>query len=115
MLEIEYDAFKGEAVKDAEVEMYVLDILARYHSGKMVNTKVTVGSELVIQQFRLSIVEGLIDCNGIVFVFQNNHLKVNKFGVLDNWPRGFCDYESNLTRDIIRNSIKKRKDAKTSE
>jgi|688.fasta_scaffold07359_24 hypothetical protein len=108
MMKIVYDPKEGQVVSDANIEDFY-KMYCRYlkHNLKIGKTmRVRVGSELIVQRFRLGVAEGDIPASQIEFWFEGKQLEMTTFGSYNGMPpKGFCDY---LQTYIMRMSKKRR-------
>jgi len=76
MITITYDPINGVCVPDGKAKDYCSSIIGDYNYNKInelniLNTSISVGSEVIIAMFRLAITEGLIPPDDIVFKFND--------------------------------------------
>ncbi len=111
MLSIIYDPKHGIISYDALAMDTALDIYARYSRAKEListNSKTVymVGSELIIECFRILVLRGIISYKELEFTFYDKDdqeilLLIDKYGNIDHWPKGFCDYRDNLIEEHL--------------
>ena len=113
-LTVEYDPMAGHVYKDGEAQGWVDDIL--HHALNKVEDRedlvVTVASALLIDYFRLRLAQGIILPDQIQFKFNDQIIKANKYGTLEQWPRGFCDKTMDILEELLTigsNAMKARK------
>lgn len=64
-------------------------------------------TENMISRFRLGVVRGEISHEDIDFIFNDEILKVNKYGTIPNGlPDGFCDCGAVISEEIMRTAMK---------
>ena len=88
---ITYDPENGQVCPDKKAEQFVVDFI---NSGEQT---LTVGSELIIQYFRIQVKQGNIAHGDIVFHYTNdagtlNEMHLDAGGYVSWYPQGFCDY-----------------------
>jgi len=105
MLTVRYDPLYGNVVPDGHVAAYVNGVVARMHD--IAEDMVTVGSELLINEFRLRVARGVIPHDQIEFMFNEEILPIRPTGKLDEWPHGFCDYGTTQTYELIKLAAKR--------
>ncbi len=57
---------------------------------------------MVIDYVRLAILRGLINYKDVEFLYKNFVIFPDKYGHLDNWPDGFCDYKDKLLEEFLK-------------
>jgi hypothetical protein len=57
--------------------------------------------ENIIDLVRLFVANGKILPKDVEFRFQDNIIFPDKYGHLDWWPAGFCDYRDNLLTELL--------------
>lgn len=90
-------------VPDSEIEHWVKETIKQYNEWKKgpSNTPfmLRVAQEMIITMFRVAVKEGLISSSEIELQFNGDVLRIDQFGRIENWPKGFCDYNYDfLTR-----------------
>lgn len=85
ILVITYNPEKGICVPDGRTYDVAKEILD--HQIK----NIYVSQEAIIHWIRVLVKEGYIDNEKIVFKFNDIYLNVDKYGVIDYYPEGFCD------------------------
>lgn len=100
MLTIHYDPLHGHVVPDNLAISHASGVVVAYQQGKL--TDYTVGSDVLIQAFRLLVTKNEIEHTNIVFAFDDEVLTVDKGGRLDRWPNGFCDQIMNILAQLGR-------------
>lgn len=105
MIIVEYNPTSDYVVPDAEVEKYVDDVLNYYKNTNptVFGLKITVGSEIIIQAFRVAIKEGRISHNDIVFEYNGERLPPDSYGRLCKWPKGFCSISLEFLSRLLKN------------
>lgn len=106
MLKITYDPTNNDvAVSDGGINAVVTSTLAYFKlmqdlHGIKQDYHVTVSNELVIEAFRVAIVEKRINHEHVCFIFNNEELYPNSVGCLPKWPKGFCNTHSTFLRKL---------------
>jgi len=88
-----------EKVCDGKAEKYVRDIVKSASGGMY--TVLYTSQEVVINYVRLCILEGLISHEDVEFSFGDKIVFPDKYGHLDWWPTGFCDYNDRLLERLL--------------
>ena len=100
MLRIHYEK-EGNAINDFYIDhTYRVDIVAGVHDGR--DDDLHYSTENIFARIRLGIVTGEISFEDVVFVFEDEELKLNKYGALLNWPEKFCQEVTNISEKILR-------------
>jgi hypothetical protein len=73
-----------------------------------------VSTSIFITAIRLEIAKGNIDYNKIQFKFGNKIFQANEYGCMLDWPKGFCDKETDLCQQILSTNMEKRKSERRS-
>ena len=97
MINVKYDPETGYVCGDAYVNAFVVNVVNKNNADKSLAHKITVGSVLIVDEFRLQVKLGNLDKNDILFVYDSddgtvNHIPVDKNGSIQHYPKGFCDY-----------------------
>ena len=58
--------------------------------------------ELIVNYFRLAILKGLIHHTDVEFLYKDFVMFPDKYGHLDWWPDGFCDYTDKLLTEMLQ-------------
>lgn len=104
MITCTYDAVHGHTVPDGKVFEWVDETI---ELSKIAKTQVFVGSEVIIDAFRLRIAQGKLSPKDIVFYHEGGAFEINEYGVgKENMPPSFT---CQLSCDILRTSIEKRR------
>lgn len=100
---VTYDPIYGEPVCDGEM-LTKAHLLCR-DGGWFVTS-----SERLIDAVRLEVAKGMIAPENVIFIYDGQRITVNEYGVLSNWPKGFCDLTFKLSEDILTVATRKRKE-----
>jgi predicted ATPase len=98
-LTINYDPVNGEVEPDGKVFSYVKHLAVVAEARQAL--EVTVGSLLIIDEIRALILEGALPYKDITFKFEGKELRVDKYGNLNSWPKGFCDAYENILERLV--------------
>jgi len=100
MIKITYDSETGHTCPDGLIKAFVLNYIKKNNSDNSLTHKITVGSGLIIDEFRLQVKLGNLNKDDIIFLCDvdgtTNAIYVDKFGNLSDYPKSFCDYLDNL-------------------
>jgi hypothetical protein len=111
MIIVIYDPQAGAVVPDAKVSSFVNDIIMHRPGGDDWRTRCqyfTIGSETIINEFRLRVAEGKLPHDELIFEFLGKPFQMNEYAVIKDWPEGFCDYCDKQTVGIVQASMQKR-------
>lgn len=97
-----------EMKSDADAENYVREIVKEATSGNY--TVLLTNQELIVNYVRLCILEELIPHNQVEFRYKDNIIFPDKYGHLDWWPPGFCDYNDKLLERLLEGMFTVRKE-----
>jgi hypothetical protein len=95
MIILEYDSMDGLALPEGKicdfVDQFIVD-----NNDKDVH--LVCSQELILDYFRLAIVQGRLDYNNILVQYQDETTTINSNGRLDRWPMPTycCDVLSQL-------------------
>lgn len=92
-----------QLVADGKAEEYVKNIIESSDGWVVLLTS----QELVVNYVRLFVTRGLIAPSQVTFLFKDYEMFVDKFGHLDWWPAGFCDYNDKILEGLLSNSFLK--------
>lgn len=103
MIHCIYDPINGELVADGLCEKYVDLIIEEFKSLPRSDHTISVANFLVIDFFRLAIVEEKISHTDIFFYTANMNdlIKSDKNGQLDYWPEHFGEIRMNVLLKIM--------------
>lgn len=91
MIRIIYDPIDGCAVPDGQAETWVGDRIDYYHRRNGIDYDVLIGTEVMINEFRLAVIDKKIKPEEMKFIFKDWTLSINEGGRIAPWPSGFCD------------------------
>ena len=111
MITLEY-CEDGEPVSDFNYRHWLEKFTLTIRAGLDIDANYKVSTSLPIIAVRHEIAKGEIDHQKIIFKFGEHHLRSNEYGVMDNWPEGYCDIDLDLCSKILRLGAKKRKEKK---
>lgn len=100
ILTIEYNPVDAIPVADGRCEVEVSRIIDIFRDVNGAY-KWAVSSSLMIDYFRLAVVQGKISHEELRFKFKDEIITVHENGSLSHWPKGFCDYLDIVIRKII--------------
>lgn len=90
VLRVTYDPDNGLALPDNKIAQYVSDVIRFFASNPEMIIPPVVGSESIVQQFRIAVKKGMIPPERCVFIFQGAEISISTNGNLGWWPDGFC-------------------------
>lgn len=90
---------------DSEIEPWVLDTIDNYNNWMINPTEhpyqIRVAQEMIITMFRIAVKEKLISSTEIELRFNGDTLTIDRFGRIENWPTGFCDYQDGFLDRLL--------------
>jgi hypothetical protein len=98
MITVIYDPVNGATVPDANVSSEV-DYFILAQKDKTIG--VVIGSELIINEFRVRLYRKEIEPSDIKFMYEGVEIDANVDGRLKNWPTGFCDTTDKQLSELI--------------
>lgn len=102
MITLEYDALNGMALPEGMVKPFVIEFI---HLHKTKDIKLIFGQELILQEFRLALINGVFPINAFQLMFDGQEIKFTYDFKIDQWPKGLCDYSDHCIRDIVSATI----------
>lgn len=102
MITLEYDALNGMVLPEGMVKPFVTEFI-RLNKGQ--DIKLIFGQELILQEFRLALINGAFSVNDFQLMFDNREVKFTYDFKIDQWPKGLCDYSDQCIRDIVSATI----------
>lgn len=93
-----YDPDEGDCVPDALALNYAQKVA---ENSKIEKQTTRVGSEIIIQAFRVLVKRGDICLHQIDFFYGDVLISCGVNNTLSSWPTGFCDYSDNLISEIL--------------
>lgn len=97
MLTVIYDEYEGQVVPDAKARDFAETTCA---NAKTFISTVFVGSDIMVNAFRLMVVLGYIKAEDICFVYRGETARVHESGGLTEWPKGMCEISFNMLRTL---------------
>jgi hypothetical protein len=88
MLYVEYDEQYGTVVPDGQVAKRVLKWIENYCDESVSN--VCVGSDVMVNQFRLMVIDGILKHDELMFIYKDIQVPVDRYAKM-NCPKGMCD------------------------
>lgn len=82
---------------DGDMESYVNSLIERMKGITVLLTS----QEMMINYVRLAICTGKISCDNVEFRFKGNIIFADRYGHLDWWPDGFCDYNDKILEKLL--------------
>lgn len=104
MITIEY-CENGTAVSDFNYSDWLYNVIK---NAKADHTFL-VSTSLPINLVRLAIIRDELDYRHVYFLYCGYSFQANEYGVISNWPHGFCDRDIAVSEDILRYATKKKK------
>lgn len=101
MLRVTYDPNDGIVVPDGKTEQWTADVLSKWLEAGKPDTNITVGSALMVDQFRLKAKQEVFDSSEFMFVFYGKEIALYQGGRCSHWPNGFCDHSENILMQLI--------------
>ncbi len=108
MIKLIYDPWFGISKPDSAVDEWVRCQISLHERTKR-DYEYNIGSELIIDRFRLAMINNEIDINQVEFWFNNEKLTHNEYANIIPWPLDFCCTHSDLSYELIKTQINKRK------
>ena len=102
MITLEYDALNGMVLPEGMVKPFVTEFI-RLNKGQ--DIKLIFGQELILQEFRLALANGILSINSFRLMFDNQEVAFTYDFKIEHWPKGLCDYSDNCIRDIVSATI----------
>lgn len=92
-------------VPDSEIEPWVKETIKQHEKWKQGPSDapfmIRVAQEMIITMFRVAVKEKLISSSEIELRFNGEVLTIDRFGRIENWPKGFCDYNDDFLNRIL--------------
>ena len=92
-------------VPDSEIEPWVKETIKQYGEWKQGPSnapfRLRIAQEMIITMFRVAVKEGLISSSEIELQFNGDVLRIDRFGRIENWPTGFCDYYDDFLNRLL--------------
>lgn len=104
----------GEIVSDFDC-YFRAETIKKIENENRIDNKITVfhfASSNIINAIRLEIVRENIDYKTCWFVYKHKYFRANEYGVISDWPKGFCDIDTDICEQILRTSLDKRRKEK---
>lgn len=104
MIVVVYDPEDGQTWPDAKVSEVVSGIVNGY-KNEGIDAHLLIGSELMIDEFRLYMCKGLLTPADIQIRYRDEEVIIRPNGVVVEYPEGFCGYQMRVVGDIIRAQV----------
>jgi hypothetical protein len=91
-------------ISDGDSEKYVMDYIKDTVDNYKENALLT-SQEMIVSWVRIAILRKLISYQDVEFLFEDKVIFPDKYGHLDNWPKGFCDYNDNILTELLQGMI----------
>jgi hypothetical protein len=115
-LTIIYDPDRGYLFADGKAEEWVDETIDMFNrAGERSDDpewRIKVCSALLVDYFRLRLAQKKIKADQIAFEFKDQTLIHNKYGRLEKWPKGFCDYTDDILTELLSIGLKASKEKK---
>jgi hypothetical protein len=102
MITLEYDALNGMALPEGMVKPFVTEFI---RLNKTKDIKLIFGQELILQEFRLALINGVFPVNAFRLMFDDREVKFTYDFKIEEWPKGLCDYSDHCIKDIVSATI----------
>jgi hypothetical protein len=102
MITLEYDALNGMALPEGMVKPFVTEFI---RLNKTKDIKLIFGQELILQEFRLALINNVLPIDAFKLMFDDKEVKFTYDFKIDDWPKGMCDYSDHCIRDIVSATI----------
>jgi hypothetical protein len=104
MLKIIYK--EGErAYSDFELMEKAHKIIGLYKDN--VIDEFSVSSSNIILALRVLVCRGELSHSEIIFQYENELITIDEYSVLSSHPKGFCDYDVNFLKELVKSKLKK--------
>ena len=100
-IEIVWDPYYGLGVSDGMVSKTVSDYIKWSNDSSQPVITITIGSELIIQGFRLRVQNGEIPYDRICILVGDEVITFDELGYLSGYPEGFCNHYDDLLVKLI--------------
>ena len=98
-IKIKYDPHTGKAIKDGELDGWADNIVDQYKANKSLTRK--IATEACVDALRIKVKEGKINHKDIVFIYNDDEIRVDKYASLSHYPKGFCETMTNLLEKLL--------------
>lgn len=92
-------------VPDSEIESWVKESIKQYQEWDKYPTNsefvLRIAQEMLITMFRVAVKEGMISSDKIELRFNGQTLRIDQFGRIEDWPKGFCDYNDDFLNRLL--------------
>lgn len=105
-LNIIFDDIHGLSVPDGKIAEFVDDTIEQL---QLVDINLVIGSEMIMDCFRLRAVQDKISIDDIHIRFNDLEIKITDKGQFAPWPNGFCDTGVKVIQNILKTRIRRMK------
>lgn len=114
MIKLIYDPWFGISKPDSVVDEWVRCQISLHDTTKR-DYEYNIGSELIIDRFRLAMIKNEIDINQVEFWFKDEKLIHNEYANIRPWPSDFCTTHNDVAYEIITIQVNKRNELRKLE
>jgi hypothetical protein len=114
MVTIKYCA-EGDAVSDFYLDNWLEDVMIAVADvgNTLWERNFEVSTSLPIYIIKREVAKGNISMDDIQFKYDDKIIRVNRYGAIIDWPRGFADKEVDYCEDTLKLAMKMRQAERT--
>lgn len=110
---VTYDPNSKSAVPDGLVDDVYRGILEQLRvavPASVIRSKIlpAFSTENIFNRLRLGMALGEFDAE-LIFRYRNIYISVNRYGAIVDWPNGFCDLNADLSDEILRAAMARKR------
>lgn len=106
-IRVHFDPQDGMTIAEGRAADYIADVVKKAAAGDVAEYR--FGQSLLISLLRLAVNRGELNHQDVMFYFEERELPVNAYGVINDWPAGFCDTEDRVIEELVLLSARKSK------
>lgn len=89
---------RGRAISDFDLDDFIKDIICDANKNKFYHCS----TENLFNRVRLAIVEGHLNPENVLFVFNDEEITINSDGLCDKWSNGFLCESETTARNLLK-------------
>lgn len=109
-LRIIYDK-GGLTHPDAEIMKWAEQLAENFNQGSRYY-ECFVSNATMVDAIRLLVATRVLNHEEVVFEYDDEVLRPNRYGMIERWPKGFCDIPGDILEKLLIASLNKRKEEK---
>lgn len=107
-LVISYSA-GGLPLADSKAMKWAEELAETFNKGTKSCVR-AVSSAVMVDAVRLLTAKGILNHEAVFFLYEGKVIHINKYGMITDWPKGFCDSRCDILEELLTLAFKNRKE-----